>query len=114
MLRYEREIEELLAELEVRERCDRRALPPTPSPPYGRLKALRRPSLPAPEMSTGVPLVGVLLLLAGVLLGGTLGQWAILIGAVLLTIAAAGCRLAPRVIGLPMDIYLFRVPSHRY
>jgi hypothetical protein len=112
MLRYEREIEELLAELELREQCDRHAL--LPPPPYGLPGALRRPFPPAPKVHTGVPLVGVLLMLVGVLLGGTLSQWAILIGAVLLSIAAASFRLAPRVFELPMDIHLYRVPPHRY
>ena len=114
MLRYEREIDELLAELELREQCDRQALPPNLPSLYDRPDALRRPFRPAPEMSIGVPLVGFLLLLAGVLLGGTFGPWAILIGAVLLSIAAASFRPAPRVAGLPMDNLLYRLPRHRY
>lgn len=114
MLRYEREIDELLAELEVRERCHQQALPPNSPPPLGRLDTLRRPSPPVPEVRTGVPLIGVLLLLAGVLLGGTVGPWAVLIGVVLLIIAATRCRLVSRVTELPTDIYLYRVPPRRY
>ena len=114
MLRYEREIEELLAELEVREGGDWWALPPAPLEPYGCPTELRRPSPPAREMRTAVPLVGVLLLLAGILLGGAFGQWALLIGAVLLIIAAARIQLAVRPIGLPMDNHLYHVPPRQY
>ena len=111
MLRYEREIDELLAELELREQCDRRALPP---PPYGRHSALWRLFPPAPEVHFGVRLVGAFLLLAGVLLGGTFGPWAVLIGVALLIIAAARCRLVSPVTELPADVHLYRVPPHRY